>query len=290
LGWPFGWGGFWGWGWPFALYGYYGPWWYDDAWVYGPEGGGAADYGLTTVDTNVISENALVNAWASGPEGGGAADSSFTVVDTDVTPENVLVYLNGVLIGIADDFDGKPDYLYLRPGHYRIEFRLPGYMSQGGDIDTGSEAKIPIDLKLERDRSDNAVTPYQPPQGLPYGRMFSPDFGSATGTRGTGPDPSLRPELRREHRPDSAPVGGQTSSSVGAGLAALKLRISPPNASVYLDGVFLASAAELERMQRGVAVAPGSHRIEILAPSRFPKSVQVEVDPGKEQTVTIALP
>jgi hypothetical protein len=43
-------------------------------------------------------------------------------------------------------------------------------------------------------------------------------------------------------------------------------------------------------MQRGVAVVPGAHQIEVLAPNRFPKSLQVEVDPGKEQSVTIALP
>ena len=289
-GWPFGWVDFLGWGWPFAYYGYSGPWWYDNAWAYGPEGGGAVGYGLTTVDTDVTPENALVNAWAYGPEGGGMAGYSLTTVATGVTPENALVYLNEVLIGIADDFDGKSDYLYLRPGRYRIEFRLSGYVSQGGEIDTGSEAKIPIDLKLERDRSGNGVAPYQPPQGLPHGRVFGPDFGSDTGQRGTSPDPSLRPELRREHRPDSTPVGSQASPSVGTGLAALKLRISPPNASVYLDGVFLASGAELERMQRGVAVVPGAHQIEVLAPNRFPKSLQVEVDPGKEQSVTIALP
>jgi len=99
-----------------------------------PRGGGAVGYGLTTVDTDVTPENALVNAWAYGPEGGGMAGYSLTTVATGVTPENALVYLNEVLIGIADDFDGKSDYLYLRPGRYRIEFRLSGYVSQGGEI------------------------------------------------------------------------------------------------------------------------------------------------------------
>ena len=53
--------------------------------------------------------------------------SPWGVVDTDISPEEARVYLDGRDIGTADDFDGYPDFLYLKPGHYRIEFRLQGY-------------------------------------------------------------------------------------------------------------------------------------------------------------------
>src|SRR6266508_3065687 len=78
----------WGWGWP----GWYGP--------------GYGYYGPYNV---------------YGPS------SQWGVIDTDISPEDARVYLDGRSIGNADDFDGYPDYLYLRSGHYRIEFRLEGY-------------------------------------------------------------------------------------------------------------------------------------------------------------------
>ncbi|MFI5143805.1 MAG: hypothetical protein ACHQHM_07245, partial [Thermoanaerobaculales bacterium] len=198
------------------------------------------------------------------------------------------VILNGIAIGTADDFDGHPGYLYLKPGHYTIEFRLPGYLSQSNELDAGTAAKIPINLELERDRSGNTVAPYQPPQGLPYGRVFGPEFGTTTSQRQAGPDPSLRPELRWEHSHEGG-AARQPSAGPGAAIAALKLQIAPPNAAVYLDGVFLGSGEELGRMLRGVAVTAGPHRIEVLAPGHAGKGVPVEAEAGKELQVTVEL-
>ena len=257
-GFPFWWGGVLGWGWPFAYYGAWGPWWDDGGWAYGPAAGGAAGYELTAVDT-------------------------------DVSPENVLVYLNGTLIGIADDFDGNPDYLYLKPGHYRLDFRLPGYLAQGIDVDAGVAERVPVDIQLERDRSDRPIESYQPPQGTPYGRVFGPEFGSGAGRVGNGPDPSLRPDLRgRVVRTPAAPAAGAPAVS-SAGEGAIRIVASPPNAAVYLDGAFIGSAAELARMQRGVAVAPGPHRVEVIAPGRAGKRADVTVAAGEVQSAHLDL-
>jgi hypothetical protein len=99
-----------GWGW-------YSPWY--SPW-YGPYYGGYGPY--------------------YGPYGGygryGARYAGdWTVVDTDVSPEEARVYLDGKYIGIADDFDGNPDYLYLKRGRYRLEFRLDGFDSRTVEVD-----------------------------------------------------------------------------------------------------------------------------------------------------------
>jgi hypothetical protein len=254
---PFWWGGYLGWGWPFAYYGYYGPG-YDGPGYYGSTDAGEPGEGLTPVDT-------------------------------DVSPEEALVYLNGVLIGTADDFDGNPDYLYLGPGHYTLEFRMPGYRSRTLELDAEGEAKIPVDFELEREPGGGATEPYRPPQGLPHGRVFGPDFGHAMTPHRHGPDPTLRPELRQGYRRGGDAVAAPHSTTSAPGLAALKLLVSPPNAAVYLDGEFQGSGVELGRLQRGVAVSPGAHRIEVLAPGHAPKSVQVDAEQGKEQQLTVEL-
>jgi len=48
-------------------------------------------------------------------------------VDLDVEPEEAEVYVLGALAGIADNYDGFPDYLALRTGNRTLVFKHPGY-------------------------------------------------------------------------------------------------------------------------------------------------------------------
>jgi len=51
----------------------------------------------------------------------------FGSVDCDVQPDDCTIYVNGERVGIADDFDGWPGVLDIKPGTYDLEFRLEGY-------------------------------------------------------------------------------------------------------------------------------------------------------------------
>ena len=118
--WPrFGWG--WGWG--------FGPWWgwgypYYDGYPYGYGGRYYAGYG--------------------------DARTRFAAVKTDVEPDEAALYLDGKLIGTADDFDGYPDKLYLGPGHYRLEFRLDGYETLTSEVDASPGRFFRIDHHLKK--------------------------------------------------------------------------------------------------------------------------------------------
>ena len=242
VGWGWGWGA-WGWGW--------GPWWWGAPVVYQPAPG--------TV-----------------------AASNLAAVDTDVSPEQARVLLDGQLIGVADDFDGYPDYLYLKPGHYTIEFQLQGYRSQKVEIDAQPGRYFPIKLDLERVKGEKAAPWYDRPQGLPMGRVFGPKGTTQENAPKPGPDVSLRPEFHEPGRP-----GPKGVSATGG--AALELRITPSNAAVYVDGSLVGTGEELGRLERGLAVTPGKHRIEVLAPGRAPKTLEVEAKPGERQQVVVEL-
>lgn len=88
--------------------------------------------------------------YGSGYGSGYGADSNWGAVKTDVSPEEARVYLDGKYIGTADDFDGWPDKLYLRPGHYRLEFRLNGYQPLSIDVDSQPGRELKVDNKLAR--------------------------------------------------------------------------------------------------------------------------------------------
>ncbi len=221
-------------------------------------------------------------SWA-GPARG-PLDRGWTVVDTDVSPEQALVYLDGKLIGTADDFDGFPDFLYLRPpGRYELEFRLPGWESATIIVDAAENRFVPVNLKLVRKRGEARAAWYDRPAGLPVARMFEKErpaaerSESAPARSQARPDPTLRPDL--------AP--GAAAQPAAAGV--LVLVVKPDTAAVYLNGQFVGTAAELARLERGLAVPAGRHLVEALAPGFAGRSLTVEVEEGARQQVVIEL-
>jgi hypothetical protein len=254
VGWGgWGWGPYWGWG------GWWGP-----GWGWGPYYG----YGW---GAPVAYQQVPV----------GDAGPQLAVVDTDVEPEHARVILEGSLIGVADNFDGYPDYLYLKPGHYTVEFQLQGYASQKIEIDAQPGGYVPINLKLERIKGEKAAPWYDRPEGMPVGRVFGPKTPPTAATK-PGADTNLRPEFR-------APAAAGSAAARSVAGAALDLQVTPLNAAVYIDGVLVGTGQELERLERGLAVSPGKHRIEVLAPGRSSREIEVEVKEGERQQIVVDL-
>lgn len=218
--------------------------------------------------------------WTYSP--GRALDPSLTVVDTDISPERALVYLDGELIGTADDFDGFPDYLYLEPGRYVLEFKLTGYKPESFEIEAEEGRFFPLKMKMERVPGERVEAWYKnQTKGLPTRRVFAKPQAAPESVARRGPDPSLRRETRGEER---EPQRMRASRE-----AALDLRVSPPNAAVFLDGELVGTAEELSRLERGLAVAAGEHDIEIMAPGKKPRSIRVAVEAGERQQVVVEL-
>jgi hypothetical protein len=246
-----GWGG-WGWG------GWWGP-----GWGWGPYWGWGSPFAYQAVPVG-----------GEGPQ--------LAAVDTDVDPEHARVLLDGTLIGVADDFDGYPDYLYLKPGHYTLEFQLQGYASHKLEIDAQPGGYFPINLKLERIKGEKAAPWYDRPQGMPVGRVFGPKAATPADAPKAGPDTTLRPEF---HEPGRVSAGAARAASGSA----LDIRITPSNAAVYVDGTLVGTGQELARLERGLAVSSGKHRIEVLAPGHASKGLEVDVKEGERQQIVVEL-
>ncbi|MGQ9495505.1 MAG: PEGA domain-containing protein [Thermoanaerobaculaceae bacterium] len=214
--------------------------------------------------------------WAATPVVVQVRDPELTVVDTDVSPEHARVFLDGQLIGTADDFDGNPDYLYLRPGTYTLEFVLPGYENEKVIVEAGPGRYFPLDFALKRKTGEKPAAWYDRPEGLPVARVFGK---SASREKDARPDPSLRPELRAPGR-----KGG-----TGTGKAALRFTVEPPQAVVYLDGEFLGTGEELAQLVRAVAVEPGEHEVEVMAPGYESQKRELEVAAGQTLEVNLRL-
>lgn len=272
----FGWG--WGWGWGYSPY-WYGP--------YHPYGGYYGRYGY-----------------------GRAVSGEWAVVDTDVSPESAAVYLDGQYVGTADDFDGYPDYLYLRSGRYRLEFRLEGYENRAITVDARPGVKIDVGDRL-------AKIPGAPR----YGSYDAPDHGGAVrrfwGKRRDvaehvtdeeaiyGRDdrryrerPRYRADSEREERYAEEPDADveverrpnedwRGRAGPMRGEARLRLDVAPSDAAVYVDDRFMGTAQSLE--SDGIPISAGRHTIVVSRPGYRDRRVEVDLSRGETERVEINL-
>jgi hypothetical protein len=194
------------------------------------------------------------------PPAGQQLRNAPALIETDLRPKKAEVLLDDAPVGQARDYNGSWDSLAVKPGEHMLEFRYPGYMSLRVHLDARPGGRYRITERL---------------------------------VEGEGIDPrsiELPPE------PEAEP-GGAVSTSVAPAeppreqgsltLGLLRVRASPPDAAVYLDGEFLARADELARMHGALPVAEGRHVIEVVRPGYEARRVEVEV--GGEEPVKVTL-
>ncbi|MEO7794793.1 MAG: hypothetical protein ABIV06_08475 [Thermoanaerobaculia bacterium] len=218
-----------------------------------------------------------------------AAGASHGALDLDVSPESAQVYVNGNLAGVADDFDGFPDFLWLEKGTYDVVIFAPGfetisrqYSVYGGlvidvnDSMVHGQETLPQDLvskqtvnreeRLRRDReNEDEVRAYGEAQGR---RHDSPATDEAQGNY-------------ERRAPDRLDARGEPGS--------LRLEVEPDDASVYLDGRFLGTGRELGKLRSGLIVDPGEHHIEVVRPGRGSQEKSFSVSAGEEVRLDIEL-
>jgi len=214
-------------------------------------------------------------------------DPELAVIRTSIRPKHTRLYLDGTFIGLATDFDSSPDYLYLERGRYRLEAELGGYSNHVVEIDARRGRAYEIKVRMERISGQPKEGWWdRPDRPKPLPRVYakaSPPAGDAD-TQPVGPDLRLRPDLQP---PGSrAAAGGEPVSSPGA---SVRLRIQPDSASVYLDGDFLATAKELNRMIAPLAVQPGQHTFVIMAPGFETHTIEVDTATEAHRVTEIAL-
>ncbi len=281
------WGGPWDWWWGWGPY-----------WGVGPYWGWGGVY--------VINE---VSPYAD----------QYARVDTDVSPEAAEVYLDGTLIGQADDFDGFPDYLYLETGRYRLELRHPFYETVARELDVraGQAIQVNDEMKLLPGKKKLQVVDPED-RGTPLGRVFGkPDAqrsaaaGDRTGRYDVqgGPDSGIDGEpvevdlsdpdedVRAPRPPAPPPAGTEawraTEPKAGdvapAAQGRLRFEIEPDDAAVYVDDRYVGTAEELGGLSRGIRVPPGSHTVTVVRPGYGTKTVEVTSKAGAAVDVVIEL-
>jgi len=235
-------------------YGAYGPWgpsayWWDSTYYYG--------------------------AW-DGPRVYPRAGERYGALDLDVSPERAEVWVDGQRIGVADEFDGFPSYLWLESGTYDVAFYLPGHKTLARQYTIYGGLVIDVEDRLEK---GEAVHPTE-----------------LAATTHVNRDERLRRDRERRERADvdrqrapSALPASPAALDARGEPGTLSLRVEPADASVYLDGRLLGAAGDLARLRAGLIVDPGPHTLEVVRPGYESARQEFEVDAGEELQLEVDL-
>jgi hypothetical protein len=233
---------------------------------------------ITDASTIMLPCTPVAAYWTGPPPSPGMPPGpQLAVVSVVVRPKDVRVHLDDRFVGRARYLDGKPGYLYLEPGSYRLELRLEGYRSIIVELDATAACRYDLKHRLERgssEASDRSEIAYG--KGKPFNRVFGPiqsDKPAVAAMHPVGPDPSLRSDLNRR--------SGTAADADRERGASIHFRVSPESASVSIDGVFVATGRELGLMERPLATTAGEHHVVVRAPGYFDASKRVELGRGE---------
>ena len=218
-------------------------------------------------------------------------------LDLDVRPEKAQVYVNGQHVGVADNYDGFPEYLWLKEGTYNIVFYAEGYETLTRKVTV--LPGIDIDFK-DRLEPGNAVAPTElaaewmnePPEAVAKNRERS---DQEEGWRDRARSYLNRRDVTQaqagDRDDDQADDQRRSDGTLDARSepARLVLNLEPADASVYLDGRFLGTAEELSRLHAGLLVDSGEHTLEVVHPSFRTERRTLEIGAGDELEVGFQL-
>jgi len=238
--------------------------------------------------SGVCSAEGVVHVWSEFPPGGGAVfvypgwgyrfHPDYTMVDCDVDPEEALVVLDGELLGEADDFDGFPSYLFIRPGHHVLEFRAAGHRTLVLEGTFRSGAFVRVDREMEHGGEPQLVALDDP---VDVGRVEEPGYTPPELPPDDGPAGAVTPA--------TAADAGEQEPAPPAGAGFLRLQVSPADAAVYIDDRFFGSGDEISRLHGFIRLAPGPHTIQVTRPGYDTRTLPVHVKDGEKQNLDVWL-
>lgn len=230
----------------------------------------------------------------------------YAIIDTDIEPEKANAFLDGEEIGVADDYDGFPDYLEVSPGRHVLEFRAPGYRTLRITVHARRGVYYDIDRRLGRGEGhevENGDESSAGPRSEDRGTQSGPERTKRPGNESEDPVPregqgSATKEEEEEDREERAPSPSADRSRKSGGetkgvdedtvSSTLVLRLRPEDAAVYLDGTLL-GAGEAMGSASGVRVEPGRHTLEVVKPGFRSYRTTLVLQDGERKSLTVRL-
>jgi hypothetical protein len=197
-----------------------------------------------------------------------------------VDPAKTRVYVDNYYAGVADDFDGIFQRLYLPPGRHEISLKLDGYRTHKFRVYVPVDQTLKIHHIMERGTGEDTDEVI----GEPDSYRREPDGYRREDDRDRDARDPRRDDPRYENRRDRDEDQGEDDRD-DADAGTLRLDLKPSDASVYVDGEFRGSGRRVENLR----LAPGRHRIEVVRPGYRTVEREIDVRAGENSRVEIEL-
>ena len=220
-------------------------------------------------------------------------------LDLDVSPGRTEVWVNGQRLGTVDDYDGWPRYLWLPRDTYDVVFYLDGYQTIARQITVYPGSVLGIDDRLEPGPSTRpedlaTKTHERRDERIGYERERSRQIDEQGEDQDQ--DEDWRDRARRDHYRHHEPyddrgheTAEQEDRSPRSARGRLVLDVEPEDSSVYLDGRFIGTGADLSSMRSGLPLDPGEHKLAIVRPGRKSEETDFTVKAGETTKVDVTL-
>ncbi len=183
-------------------------------------------------------------------------------LDLSVKPKQAEVWVDSKYVAEARDLDGDPSYLWLKEGAHHLVLYKAGFRSFDETVDVNVGMIRELRVKLEPGES-------QPP------------VPAAPEVRSEPP----RPEGGAEPQAEAAAPRAEGAPPPGEPRGAVRLRIRPEDATVYVDGDYRGSARAL----RSLRLPPGHHRVELVRPGFQPLEKEFDVESGRTTDLALSM-
>lgn len=191
-------------------------------------------------------------------------------LDLNVKPKDTEVFVDGYFVGTTGDFDGWPRYLWLDDNVHEIIFYLDGHETVVREVDVRPGQVINMRFRME-------PGPSTPPEELTR-------FGSAP-----TPTTAYASTVPPTAAPAPAPSGPPAEIDLRTEAGRVVMRISPGEASVYVDGRFVGIAGELAAVRDGLLMDPGEHTLQVFHPGHESVERPFVVEAGKTIELKVEL-
>lgn len=224
----------------------------------------------------------------------------FGDVRTEVKPKEATVYVDGAFVGTVDSFDGWWQRLQLAPGKHRIVFRAPGYVPYAVTIQAlpGQDVKIKQQLQPGQDVIDESEMQLSEAERQEeQGNNRNYDMNPPNSHQQNPNNPYGQQNPNNPYGFNSNPNPGNRDNS-GNGLSMqpqnndrrpLVLRVSPKDATIYIDENYYGTADVNSSGTVQVLLPPGIHKIEIVRPGYESFAQEVEIELNAENKLDVNL-
>lgn len=180
-------------------------------------------------------------------------------IDTDVSPDRAQLFVDGAYVGIADDFDGRPDYLYLEPGRHTLEFKANEYQGLRIllEVRAGDEKNLRDRLRELEDLEEDE------PRVLELNMIRKP-----AGKTPPAPPPPEEPKSR---------------------ISYIIFLVEPEDAAIWIDHSFVGVVRQFNGNPTRAVVGAGKHQVELTRPGFQPYRMSVEVKPEETHKLRLEM-